>query len=130
MVKRLPAMRETQVQSLGGEDPLEKEMASYSSSLAWKFPGQRRLVGYSSCGHKESDTTERLHLGFFRTSPYPLKSEQSRSGLLRDKVLGSPSSTNLHSVPSCSLASLQSLGASVCHQFIIILIKSLVLEKT
>ena len=37
-VKRLPAMRETQVQSLGQEDPLEKEMATHSSILAWKIP--------------------------------------------------------------------------------------------
>ena len=38
MVKRLPAMWETQVQSLGWEDPLEKEMAIHSSTLAWKIP--------------------------------------------------------------------------------------------
>ena len=38
MVKCLPATRETQVQSLGGEDPLEKEMATHSSTLAWKIP--------------------------------------------------------------------------------------------
>ena len=37
-VKRLPAVRETQVQSLGREDPLEKEMATHSSTLAWKNP--------------------------------------------------------------------------------------------
>ena len=37
-VKRLPAMRETRVQSLGWEDPLEKEMAAHSSILAWKIP--------------------------------------------------------------------------------------------
>ena len=37
-VKRLPAMRETQVRSLGQEDPLEKEMATHSSTLAWKIP--------------------------------------------------------------------------------------------
>ena len=37
-VKRLPAMRETRVQSLGWEDPLEKEMATHSSTLAWKIP--------------------------------------------------------------------------------------------
>ena len=37
MVKRLPVMRETQVQSLGQEDPLEKEMATHSSLLAWKI---------------------------------------------------------------------------------------------
>ena len=38
MVKRLPAMRETRVRSLGREDPLEKEMATHSSILAWKIP--------------------------------------------------------------------------------------------
>ena len=37
-VKRLPAMREIWVQSLGQEDPLEKEMATHSSTLAWKIP--------------------------------------------------------------------------------------------
>ena len=38
MVKRLPTMRETRVRSLGREDPLEKEMATHSSTLAWKIP--------------------------------------------------------------------------------------------
>ena len=38
MVKRLPAMQETRVRSLGWEDPLEKEMAIHSSILAWKIP--------------------------------------------------------------------------------------------
>ena len=38
MVKHLPAMRETQVQALGWEDTLEKEMATHSSTLAWKIP--------------------------------------------------------------------------------------------
>ena len=38
MIKRLPAMQETWVQSLGQEDPLEKEMATLSSTLAWKIP--------------------------------------------------------------------------------------------
>ena len=38
MVKRQPTMQETQVPSLGGEDPLEKEMATHSSSLSWKIP--------------------------------------------------------------------------------------------
>ena len=38
MVKNLPAMKETWVQSLGWEDPLEKEMATHSSTLAWKIP--------------------------------------------------------------------------------------------
>ena len=43
------------------EDPLEKEMATNSSTLAWKIPGMEELVGYSPRGHKESDTTEWLH---------------------------------------------------------------------
>ena len=54
-VKRLPAMQETRVQFLGQEDPLEKEMAIHSSTLAWKIHGWRSLVDYSPCGHKESD---------------------------------------------------------------------------
>jgi len=37
-VKNLPAMQETQVQPLGGEDPLEEEMATCSSNLAWRIP--------------------------------------------------------------------------------------------
>ena len=38
MVKHLPAVQETQIRSLGQEDPLEKEMATHSSTLAWKIP--------------------------------------------------------------------------------------------
>ena len=60
VVKNLPAMQETQVQSLGWKDPLEEEMATHSSIRAWKIP-QRSLVGYSSWGYKESDMTKRLH---------------------------------------------------------------------
>ena len=62
-VKLLPAMQETQVQSLGQEDPPEKEMATHSSILA-EFCGQRSLVGYSPWGCKELDTIERLHFTF------------------------------------------------------------------
>ena len=50
MVKNLPAMQETLIQSLGWEDPLEKEMATHPSLLAWRFQGQRTLVGYSLWG--------------------------------------------------------------------------------
>ena len=60
-VKCLPAMWETQVQPLDWEDTLEKEMATHSSTLAWKIHGQRSLVSYSPWGHKELVTTERLH---------------------------------------------------------------------
>ena len=64
MVKRLPTMRETWVRSLGWEDPLEKEMATHSSSLAWKIPWTEKCGRYSPWGCKESDTTEPLHLHF------------------------------------------------------------------
>ena len=60
MVKHLPTMLETQVQSLGWEDPLEKEVATHSSTLAWKIPWTEEH-GYSPWGCKESDTTEQLH---------------------------------------------------------------------
>ena len=56
MVKRLPAMWETWVQSLGQEDPLQKEIASHSSTLAWKIPwmeepGMLQSMGSQSVGH-------------------------------------------------------------------------------
>ena len=44
-VKNLPVMQETQVQSLDQEDPLEEEMATHSSVLAWRIHGQRSLMG-------------------------------------------------------------------------------------
>ena len=47
MVRNLPAMWETQVQSLGQEDPLEEEMATHSSILTGESHGLRSLVGYS-----------------------------------------------------------------------------------
>ena len=50
--------RNTEVQFLGWEDPLEEEMATHSSILAWKPHGLRNLAGYSEWGHKELDTTE------------------------------------------------------------------------
>ena len=53
-------MQETQVQPLGWEDPLEKEMATHSSILAWEIPWTEEPGGLQSIGHKESDTTEQL----------------------------------------------------------------------
>ena len=50
VVKNLPAKQETQVQSLGGEDPLEKEMATHSSVLAWKIPWREEAGGLQSLG--------------------------------------------------------------------------------
>ena len=56
MVKRLSAMQETQIRSLGWEDPLEKEMAAHSSILAWKIPwteepGRLPSMGSQRVGH-------------------------------------------------------------------------------
>ena len=51
-VKRLPAVQETRVRSLGGEDPLEKEMATHSSTLAWmKEPGGLQSMGLQRVRH-------------------------------------------------------------------------------
>ena len=55
-VKHLPAIRETWVRSLGWEDPLEKEMATHSSTLAWKIPwtekpGRLQSMGSQRVGH-------------------------------------------------------------------------------
>ena len=59
-VKTQPAMQETRVLSLGQEDPLEKEMATHSSILAWKIPWAEKPGGPQSMGLQESDTTQRL----------------------------------------------------------------------
>ena len=55
-VKCLPAMWETQVRSLGQEDPLEKEMAAHSSNLGWRIPrteerGRLQSMGWQRVGH-------------------------------------------------------------------------------
>ena len=60
VVRNLPAKQEMQVQSPDQKDPLEEEMATHSGILAGKSHGQRSQVGYSPCGHKESDTTEHI----------------------------------------------------------------------
>ena len=67
MVKNLPAMQETQVQSPCGEDPLEKGMATHSSILAWRIPwtekpGELQFI----VSQKESDMTEQLNDNKFK----------------------------------------------------------------
>ena len=69
-------MQETQepgVNSLGWEDPLEKEMATRSSILAWGIPMDRGAwqAAYSPQGCKESDMTEHTHAGFFQSECQP-----------------------------------------------------------
>ena len=60
MIKNLPTKQETWVLYLGWEDPLEKEMATHSSILAWEIPWTEESD--SPWGHKELDTTECTHM--------------------------------------------------------------------
>ena len=60
-VKHLPAMRETWVRSLGREVPLQKDMATHSSILAWRIPWMEEPGRLESMGLQESDTTEQFH---------------------------------------------------------------------
>ena len=66
-VKKLPAVQETWVWSLGQEDPLEKEMATHSSILSWKIPRTEEPSGVQRAPgrHKESGMTEQLTLKIF-----------------------------------------------------------------
>ena len=57
MVKNLPVVWESRVQSLGREDPLEKQMATHSSILAWRLPGDRGACWATVHGIAELDTT-------------------------------------------------------------------------
>ena len=57
MVKNLCIMQETQVQSLGREDPLKKEMATHFSIFDWRIPWAEELGGLQSMGLEDSDTT-------------------------------------------------------------------------
>ena len=57
MVKNLPATQETWVRSLGRDDPLEKEMATHSSVLAWRIPWTEESGRLQSIGSQESDMT-------------------------------------------------------------------------
>ena len=79
MVNLLPTMQETWFQSLGQEDPLEKEMATHSSLLPGKSHGQRSMVGYSPWGRKELDMTCERD-GNTRPPDLPLEKPVSRSG--------------------------------------------------
>ena len=110
MVKCLPTMRETQVQSLGREDPLEKEMTTHSSTLAWKIPWTEEPGRLWPMGHKESDTTERLHFYVINISPLSVMYIVMRGGtplfsfelldLLRSFLLYNPLLTSKISFPS------------------------------
>ena len=66
MVKKLPAMQETQVRSLGQEDPLEKTMATHSSILGWRIPWAEESDGLQFMGsQREGHDSETLCFSFF-----------------------------------------------------------------
>ena len=68
MVKSLPAVQETWVQSLGWEDPLEKEMATHSRILAWKIPWTEEPCRLQSMGSQRINLTERLHYSHYKVN--------------------------------------------------------------
>ena len=72
MVKRLSTMRETQIQSLGWENPWRRTWQFTPILLPGKCHGQRSLVGSSPWGRKESDTTKRLHFHFLSVQKVPI----------------------------------------------------------
>ena len=65
VIKNLPATQETRIQSLGREVPLEKEMATHSSTIPWRIPWTEE-PDCSPWGRKESDTTESIHFIYQR----------------------------------------------------------------
>ena len=97
-VKRLSTMWETWVQSLGGEDPLEKEMAPHSSTLGWKIPwteerGRLQSMGSQRVGHdwatsvSVSFTEKHLHLLMYPTSNFsPVLLRMGESWLVLDTI--------------------------------------------
>ena len=91
MVKNLPAIPETQVQSLGREDPLEKEMATHSSILAWRILWTKELGGLQSMGSQRG-RHDWATLSLF-----------SPRGYSSERVLQSQCFEILHSVPATAL---------------------------
>ena len=95
MVKNLPPMQETWVQSLSGKDPLQKGMATHFSILAWRIP-QRSLEGYSPWDHEESDMTEWLTLSLVQSLLSHIRSRMSIQLFLRaTKILSNKKTNNL-----------------------------------
>ena len=79
MVKNLPAMPETQVQSLGWEDPMEEGMATHFTIFAWRIHGQRSLVGSSSwCSRVRHNRVTNTHTLY---EPYILYTSYMLSGM-------------------------------------------------
>ena len=91
MVKNLPVMQETPVQSLGLEDPLEKDMATYFSMLAWRIPRTEEADGLQSMGWERDRTeaTKHAHI-IIKTLAGSLIIFLEYSSILRPKSLKMP----------------------------------------
>ena len=98
MVKNLLAMQETWVRSLGQEDPWRRAWQPTPVFLPGKFHRQRSLVGYSLWGHKQLDTTERLHFHFHFLSLLNVR-------VTRVQFLNNVCKTSLHTLRSVGLNS-------------------------
>ena len=89
MVKNPPAMQETWVQSLHGEDPLEKGMGTHLGSLAWRI-WTEESGDYSPWGRKESDKTEQLTLfQHFHSAPFGFSCVLGPPGLSNNRKISS-----------------------------------------
>ena len=86
MVKSLSTMRETQVQSLGWEDPLEKEMTTHSSSLAWKIPWTEEPGGLQSMEFSRSEYLSRWLFPSLGDLPNPGIEPRSPTLQVRDSL--------------------------------------------
>ena len=109
-------MQEIQVWSLGWEDPLEKEMATHSSSLAWRIPWRREPVRLQSMGSQESEMTYWLNHYKYTQIYYifyvfiTLKKSLKLSDLFQSLLVATPISTQLSSWDVHSVSPLGSLS--------------------
>ena len=125
-LKRLPAMRETWVQSLGQEDPLEKEMATHSSILAWRIPwkeepGGLQSTGLQRVGHDWA-TSLSLSWSFFKKCGivpldfyYTLKDKWSKSRRNKSKCSAEVRSSHSNWLPINHIADLSLRGTCWSH---------------
>ena len=109
-VKHLPAEQETRVPSLGREDPLEKEMAPHSRTLAWKIPWTEEPGRLQSWDRKELDTAKRLHFHFhLKVRKLGFRAVKGLSSSLTSKPL------ILNVTPQCLNNLARNKGPSVNH---------------
>ena len=92
-------MQETQVQFLGWEDPLEEEMATHSSILAWKIPWTEEPAGYTPWGHRESDTAERTCMLTAWSTPTSLSLGKEETGCASTSLCPRASVHLFHKAP-------------------------------